>query len=362
MPPTGRRVPDLARIAPAGIVAGIALCYAGARAIHEPVWPTDFDQLWHSARALLRGVDPYSVVGPRERPFYWLWPLYYPLPAVLAAIPLSWLPVAVARVTFATLSAGVLGWSMGRRLVHLWPMLLSAAFLIAVARTQWSPLLLAAAWTPGIAWVATAKPNVGLASLAVHVRGRSLMTALVGVVGAIVLSFLVRPDWYTSWREAIAGSPHISAPITRPLGFLILLAVLKWRRPEARLLLVLGCVPHTASLYDLLPLFFACRSLRESLSLALLTQLLFWGFIMYGSGNTFEAYAENLGRAALIVVYLPVLMALLWRPNVSPAPSSQAGPVSWREAIPARPVDVLLSIAVLVAAFFLAWLPLNTQR
>lgn len=348
------------------LLASVALLVAGSRALHEPAWPTDFDQLWHAARALVSGVDPYSVVGPVDRPFKWLWPLYYPLPAVLVATPLSFLPVVVARVTFATVAAGVLGWTLGRRLLALWPLALSAAFLISVTRTQWSPLLLAACWSPALAWVVTAKPNVGLAALVVHERRREMLIAAAGIAIAVVVSFLARPDWFASWRAAIADSPHISPPIARPFGFLLALAALKWRRADARLVLVMACVPHTPSLYDLLPLFFICRSLRESLLLALLTQALFWGFVSFGSGDTFDQYAGNLGRAIIWVVYLPVLAAILARPNVhsnasSASPTDTSGH-TWRNALPANAPDALLSVLLIVAGFLLAWVPLVTTR
>lgn len=362
MPGSGSRAPRVHALVGAGVFGVVALLYAGARALHEPGWPTDFDQLWHSARALRSGTDPYSVVGPVNRPFYWLWPLYYPLPAVLVATPLTWLPVAAARVTFATLSGGILGWTMGRRVVFLWPMVLSAAYLIAVSRTQWSPLLLAACWVPALAWVATAKPNVGLAALALHHRRRPFVIAAVGVLTAILLSFLVRPDWFISWRAAISDAPHVVPPIARPFGFLLALATLKWRRADARLLLVLACVPHTPSLYDLLPLFFLCRTLREALVLALLTQLLFFGLVAFGSASTFDQYASNLGHAIVWVVYLPALASVLTRPNAEDTAVEPSAGSTWRDALPANVLDATLTVVLILAAFLLVWLPLVTTR
>ncbi len=349
------------RVVPACAFAFVALLYASARALHEPTWPTDFDQLWHAARALVGGNNPYSVVGP-DRPFQWDWPLYYPLPAVLLAIPFAWLPVAVARVAFASLSGGVLGWAMGNRAVALWPLAFSASYLIAVSRTQWSPLLLAAAWLPALAFVVTAKPTIGLASLVVHRDRRSLIVAALAVALAIVASFAAMPDWFSAWRAAIENAPHIAAPITRPFGFILALAVLKWRRPEARLLLVMACVPHTASLYDLLPLFFLCRSLREALILALLTHAAFWANILFGTGTSFETYAEWLGRAIVWIVYLPALAAVLARPNKAEEPIPVDSRVTWRDALPLSHVDMTLAAVLLTAGFFLVWLPLVTTR
>jgi hypothetical protein len=349
------------RVAPGVWFALVALLYAGARTLHEPAWPTDFDQLWHAARALLAGTDPYQAVGPGKR-FEWLWPLYYPLPAVLLAAPLAWLPVAAARVAFSTAAGGVLGWAMGARAAFLWPLALSASYLIAVSRTQWSPLLLAAAWVPALACLTLAKPNVGLAALAAHARPRALAVAVASAAAILVLSFAVRPDWLAAWRSAIADAPHIAAPVQRPFGILLLLAAIRWRRADARLLLVMACVPHTPSLYDLLPLFFVCRSLRETLVLALLTHAAFWGNVLTGSGTTFDAYADGLGRLIVLVVYLPALAAVLARPNQGDDALPAATAATWGAFLPRTNTDVTLTGILAVAAFFLVWLPLVTYR
>ena len=337
--------------------------YAAARAVHEPAWPTDFDQLWFAARAMLAGDDPYAVVGP-GRLFNWLWPLYYPLPAVLYTIPFTVLPVAVARVAFSAVAAGALGWAVGARARVLWPMLLSAAYIISISRTQWAPLLLAVTWMPALGFVVMAKPNVGLAALAT-LRGRTLAIAIAGCAIATAFSFLVRPDWFVRWRDTVAVSPHVLSPLFLPGGFLLTLAVLRWRRPEARLLLASAVIPHTPSLYDLLLLFFACRTVTESVILALLTQALYWGIVLFGSFNTFDLYASGLGGASIFVVYLPTLLAILLRPNRDVEPQDARGesaPQGWRAWVPeSRLGALLLGILIFVAAM-LIWLPLVTYR
>lgn len=353
----------MSRAVPAVAFALVALIYAGARALHEPAWPTDFDQLWFAARALLAGADPYTVVGPGRR-FEWLWPLYYPLPAVILSIPFAWMPVVAARVAFSTVSGVVLGLSMGQRAAFLWPLGLSASYLIALSRTQWSVLLLASAWVPALAFVAMAKPNVGLASLVPHLRRRAVVVAAASGAAILLLSFAARPDWFASWRAAVADSPHVAAPVTHPFGFLLALALLRWRRTDARVLLAMAVVPHTPSIYDLLPLFLACRSLRESLGLALLTHAAFWVNVITGTGMTFEAYAEDLGRIILLVVYFPVLVAVLLRPNVDDEQTAgrSAEPFSWRGVLPGNHADSTLTGLLAVAAFVLAWIPLVTYR
>lgn len=349
------------RVESAAAVAAVALLYAAARAAHEPAWPTDFDQIWHAARALLAGQNPYNEVGP-GKPFEWLWPLYYPLPAVLFATPLAWLPVAVARVAFSTISGAILGWVLSARILFLWPLVLSAAWLIAVSRTQWSPLILAATYAPALAMVVTAKPNIGLAALVPHASRRAFAIAAASSAAILVLAFIAEPGWFTSWRAAIADSPHVTAPVVRPFGFLLLLSLIKWRRADARLLLVMACLPHTPSLYDLLPLFFLCRNLREALVLALLTHALFWSNIFFGTGDTFDRYAEWVGRAEVFIVYLPVLVAVLARPNQWDDAPTSTGNGGWRTAVPSNRIDATLSLMLMVCGFLLVWLPLVTYR
>lgn len=341
----------------------VTAAYATARGLHEPNWPTDFDQLWHAARALVEGKDPYTVVGP-GRSFPWSWPLYYPLPAVLFAVPFTLLPVLAARIAFSALAAALLGWAVGARVRTHWPLLLSAAFIISTSRAQWAPMLLATAWIPALGFLVMAKPNVGLSALAALDRRKDIVLALVGCFAVILVCFVVQPNWFTSWREAIETAPHIQSAVTMlPFGPLLLLAALRWRRPDARLLLALAVIPHTPSLYDLLVLFFVCRSFRETTALALLTQALYWGIVFFGSFNTFDAYAEGLGRAAILVVYLPVLAAILFRANQPDDPVQPVtAPNETVRLVPANWVDASLLSLLIVAATFLVWLPLVTYR
>ena len=352
-----------ARAGVALLFAFLTAAYAAARAIHEPAWPTDFDQLWHAARAMLAGNDPYTMVGPGKT-FQWDWPLYYPLPAVILTVPFTVLPVIGARIAFSAVSAALMGWALGARVRTHWPILLSAAYIISTSRAQWAPVLLAAAWLPALGFVIAAKPNVGFAALVAQNRHRDLVASLAGCLVVVLLCFIVQPGWFASWREAIATAPHIQSAVTMlPFGPLLLLAALRWRRADARLLLAVSVIPHTPSVYDLLVLFFACRSFRETTVLALLTQALYWGIVFFGSFNTFDAYAEGLGRAAILVVYLPVLGAILFRPNQPDDPIQPVrAPSGTERLVPANWVDASLLSLLLVAATFLVWLPLVTYR
>jgi hypothetical protein len=51
----------------------------------------------------------------------------------------------------------------------------------------------------------------------------------------------------------------------------LLIALLRWRRPEARVLAALACVPQTMRFIDQLPLLAVAQSFRQSLLVSLLS-------------------------------------------------------------------------------------------
>lgn len=348
----------------AAVVGGLATLLALARALHEPGWSTDFDQFHAAANALLRGESPYGAVGP-DGSFQWDWPLFYPLPAVLFVVPFAWLPVAAGRVAFAAVSGAVLGYAIGRDGAWRLPMCLSAAFLVAIARSQWSPLVTAAFFLPWAGIFLAAKPNVAAAVLA-GVRTWRHLAWLAGVGAVLVAaSLVVNPAWPVEWIRALMTKQFVSAPVTNPAGFLILLALLRWRRAEARILVVLACVPQTPSVYDLLPLFVVAATLRQVTVLSLLTTALLLVIVFLGPFPTFNDYAHMLERWAVFVVYLPAVLMVLQRPNtwtgVEPAPAT--GHPGWRERVAALPrLDAWLLTMLGTSAALLVWATLTTER
>ena len=85
-------------------VAAVCGAYAGLVSKAAPAgFQADLDQLWFGARTLLEGGNPYDAIGPGKA-LSWPWKLYYPLPAMLAVVPLAPFPITVARVLFAAVS------------------------------------------------------------------------------------------------------------------------------------------------------------------------------------------------------------------------------------------------------------------
>ena len=223
-------------------------------------------------------------------------------------------------------------------------------------------MLTAAIFIPAVGAFLVAKPNLGLGVLAAVDGRRALFTALAGMAALALISFVWFPTWPTHWRLAIEQSPHIRAPVTQMGGPLLLLAGLRWRRRDARLLGVLSCVPHTPSLYDLLPLFVVARTRRESLLLALLSHALFAAVVMLGPFAKFDLYAAALGRLAIPLMYIPALILVLRRPNrsddsdVSSTVRHEDGSQRFSR------LDTGLLAALVACAAFLTWVTVSTPR
>jgi hypothetical protein len=310
-------------------VAAVAARIAFAQAPARPR-PSDFGQTWAAAQFLLRGVNPYEAVGPAGE-FWFHFPLFYPLTAVVASIPFSWLPAAWADGAFMALGCGLLAWALTRTSPQN-PQLLvfvSCAFLTAVGNVQWSPLLTASVLLPPLGFLLASKPTIAAALLVAYPSWRALMGAL--VFG--LLTILVWPWWVQGWLESVRQGSHFVAPVTVWGGPLVLLALLKWRRPEARLLAAFACIPHTPVLYETVPLFLVVRRWWEGAALALLTPVV-W-YLQDRHGLPYPSYeAWTLARAQWQVwlIYVPCVAMVLARPNVSDG-SFEALAASLREAL-----------------------------
>ncbi len=287
-----------------------------------PGEPSDFAQLWAAAGGWLAGKNPYSIVGP-GRAFDWLFPLLYPFPAVLVAVPFSFVPLRVADAAFVGLSAAALAWSLTRERLGN-PQLLvfaSLSFTSAVLTSEWSPLLVAAALTPALGALLAAKPTIGLMLFAAFPRWRTLIFA----AAAVVVSVVLLPTWPRDWLAGLHTAVHMTPPILLPGGFVLALVALRWRRPEARLVAAMACVPHTPILYETVPLFLVAESLWENLALVVLT---FAAGVLIRRGGALASFDTGMAASAqwlLWLVYVPAMLMILRRPNQAPARAVDAG-------------------------------------
>ena len=312
-------VPRARRWGFAALIGLITCAYVVFYARANPGFVSDFDQVWAGAAALWRGDNPYLAVGP-GMPFHWHWPLYYPMPALVLAAPLGLLPVVAARTAFAGLSAALLAFAISRRGFERWPLFLSIPFMVNVELVQWSTLLTAVALLPSVAGIGVAKPNIGIALVAYANRSRTLWLMAAGGAALTGMSFLLLPNWMTFWIQNVKAAPHVSPLILLPGGPLLLAAVARWRRPEARLLVALACTPLTPTFYDPVLLYLVTRTFREALGLTVATYVMFFVVVFSGPIRTATEWGKIVSLASIWVVYLPCLYMVLRRPNTSDEP------------------------------------------
>jgi hypothetical protein len=268
----------------------------------------DFTWPWRAARILLQGHDPYAVIQATG-PFPFSSPFFYPLPAALVAIPFAPLPPDRAGALFFGLSSALLAFGITRD--GLWRLLVftAAPYFMAAANTQWSPLLAAAALLPGLQWVGAAKPNLGLVAFVY----RPSRWAIVGGAILVAVSFLLLPGWVGGWRAALAQAPHHAPPVLRLGGVVLLLALLRWRTAEGRLLTAMACVPQVLYFYDQLLLWLIPRSWRQVLflSAASWVGVVGWWAVRPRMGSGLDAAAPFV----LGLVYVPALLLVVGPPS-----------------------------------------------
>ena len=274
----------------------------------------DFDQIWLAARALIHGSDPYAAVA---RGFSM--PFYYPLPAAIIGLPFAVVPIAWAGPLFVGVAFGLLAYGLVGRGPWALIGLLSWPALQAVQQCQWSPVFAAAALLPWLGWLTTAKPTNGLIAAGAYFSRRWFRFNLAIGLVLVCLSFALWPPWLAEWLTAVRGAHHFVPLMLRPGGALLLLSLVRWRRPEARLLTLAALVPQTGAAYDALLLVLVPSSRREALAFGLLS----FGTIPFlvpwqGPGDAFVRMLAHNQSVYLVMLYLPALCLVLSR-NDNPA-------------------------------------------
>ncbi len=286
-------------------------------------WGLDFDYFWTAGRAVWQGGDPYLAVNAAIREDTLRWPFYYPATAAVILAPFGALPHRLAVSLFTSLGMGLLAWSVDgwRRWIVLSPPALEALLL-----GQWSPWLTAAAGIPWLGFIWAAKPSIGVALFA----GWPSRWALFGGVAVVILSFAILPEWPAVWMDAVQNTAHYKAPFQRVGGFVLLLAWLRWRMPEARMLGALALIPHTTSVYELLPLLLVPQTRRD---FAVLLGLSYVAtaivYIRFPFGGSVSGTLDARWPYFLVLIYIPALFMVLrtWKPR-QPAASVSKQPTA----------------------------------
>lgn len=296
--------------------------------------PSDLAQSVWAAELLWEGKNPYANIGPGLL-YPQAYPLFYPLPAAAAMLPLAGLPQIWIDALFVGFGAAVLFLVLSRNGLAN-PQLLALAsypMLVTAQTSQWSPWVTAAALTPSLGWILACKPSLGAALWLAFPSRRSLLLA----AGFTVVTIALWPWWVADWLAALPAARHMSAPLMRPWGFLLLLAFIKWRRPEARLLGVLAVLPQTPSLYDAVPLFLVVRTIEEGVALVVLTSVMGGIVGALPASTDYHTWMATNGEWMVYFLYLPCLVMVLRRPNVAApvATADQALPRALSQSAPA---------------------------
>jgi hypothetical protein len=202
--------------------------------------------------------------------------------------------------------------------------LTAAPALFAVLAVQWSPLLTAAALSGPALGLAIIKPTIGLSLVAMAIPaakrpGRLLAQTTAVATVLIVVALMLRPDWPAHWMAGVRSSPvagQFRAPVVTAYGFPVMLALLRWRRPEARLLLVLSCVRQNGFLYDQLPLLLIPNSPVEALVLSGISHASLIVALWHPPADgTVLALSAQQFPFTVVAMYIPCLIMVLRRPN-----------------------------------------------
>jgi len=264
--------------------------------------------LWRAARDLAAGVSPYAhPPNPSLQ-------LYYPLPAAFLAAPFAWLPVTAAAFCFVCVSSVLLAFAMTRDGFERVAVFVSVPFLVGVQFAQSTPIVLAFGMLPALAGLAAVKPNIALALFSW--RSPSRVAIAIAVV-VLAVSIILSPSWLAEWLAAVKRSPGHHAPWTMGFGAVTPLALLRWRRPEARLLFVMAIVPHGLFFYDELPLWLVAKSRRESMLLCLASWIGWFGWIAVSPGPN----KVDMAPWVIGTLYIPALVMVLMRRNKGDLPS-----------------------------------------
>ncbi len=191
----------------------------------------------------------------------------------------------------------------------------SGAYLFAMWNGQTTPLMVAASLVPALGFLLAVKPNT---SAPLWVARPSAM-ALWGVGAFLILSLWVLPSWPQDWWTALQqDATQALPPILRPFGLVLLLAVLRWRLPEGRLLLAIAFIPQNILPYELVSLAIIPAGLVEMgtfvggswIAVAVAAQMHF--------SHSLAELTATTWPATLCAGYLPMLYLVLRRPNGPP--------------------------------------------
>jgi hypothetical protein len=256
----------------------------------------DFNWAIWAAQDLLAHRNPYA------RPMQ-----LYPLTASIFGFPFVRIRPELAGGIFYGISSALMAIGLTRDNYRRLFIFLAYPYWAGLITAQWTPLLVAAAFLPPLLPATLAKPQIGLPVFLTRLTRRGLLACLI----VIALSFLLLPNWPHLW----VGNFHEYArfiPLLVFPGPLLALALFRYRSSDARLLFLMALVPQRW-FYDMLILWIIPKSWRE-LSM---TVLISWAAGIWRWYHIPHSFTE-VGRIAVIFLYLPMLAIVLLRTKSAP--------------------------------------------
>ena len=283
----------------------MAIAYVKAHA-PDGGFRVDFAYYLLAAQDVVAGKNPFDRL------------MIYPLTAAVALVPLAPLSVEAAGILFVGFSMGCCAFALTRHNWNRLPILMSFPALWAMSSGQWAPLVACAAVSAGFGWAAACKPTLGLAMLVRTMNWRGFAIA----AGFALATLLIQPTWPLAWLSAMrsfsgAGWHHI--PVVVPGGVLLLLAALRWRSADGRLLLAMSLIPQSMFPYDQFALGLLARTRLQAIVWGLWSYaVVLVGFVLAPAGlDTKAANAEYFSYVVVWGYYLPALIVVLRRKNES---------------------------------------------
>ncbi|MFN2604046.1 MAG: hypothetical protein ABR582_14995, partial [Gemmatimonadaceae bacterium] len=138
----------------------------------------------------------------------------------------------------------------------------------------------------------------------------------------LVISIALFPRWPFEWMKNVGGGSQMQPPVIHFGGIVILLVLLRWRRPEAWLVFLMACMPASWAWYNLLILLAAVpKTYREAAMLSLVSSFGALLAINVLPGPNSATSFPFWWAFQVAFGYLPATIVILGRPNVkSPAP------------------------------------------
>ena len=103
-------------------------------------------------------------------------------------------------------------------------------------------------------------------------------------------------------------------------GPLLLIALLRWRRPETWLVLTLAVSPQSWGWYGTLPIFTVPRNFGESVFLAATALIGVWYADNVLDPTSLDSLVAAVGSVIVVTIYLPAVFLILRRKNIGPSP------------------------------------------